>query len=211
MLRSLFLFVLLLSASSAFSERDKCKHTYFNDTTVFDSAATCYDCFIGCNGNPECKLYSWAQYSNIGWENDTLCNAPAVPAVLCALILANGTRNITGVNECMDCFYTCNHEPQCTLWKWNQSGEMAYDNNAYCGPPDYGINDSQEACDCESICDNYCAPAICTHIYYNSTVITSMASCADCFYGCNHNLACHLFKWNASGEMRWDNSAYCGF
>ena len=188
------------------AQAQTCLYNLNDGTTVPNPVSTCTDCFIGCNSNPECTSYSWEQYMNVSWANDQFCASIQAPP--CKLFFENGTNVVLPMPVCSDCFYLCNYDPQCTLYMWNQSGALRWDNDAYCSPE---VPDSS-SCRCDSYCEFVCMaqqPAECTHIFRNGTINRSVSPCVECYEGCNRVSECYLYKWNGSGEMLWNFSGYC--
>jgi hypothetical protein len=60
----------------------------------------------------------------------------------CVLIINNSTESIN-ITNCLDCFYECNQNPNCSFYSWDNSEFFNWDDNGYCynqsypPPPDY--------------------------------------------------------------------------
>ena len=57
-----------------FSPPSPCALLFENQSVIPSNSTSCSDCFYSCNYDTDCVSYSWMQYSNIDWGNDSFCN-----------------------------------------------------------------------------------------------------------------------------------------
>lgn len=108
-----------------------CIHTSFNmaDTTV--QANGCMDCFYKCNNDPQCMNYRWGDSQSVYWSDEDFCTRDPLKIAECYQQFLNNTMDVSLYN-CYDCFISCNNNPDCYAYRWNDSQLLLWSNDALC-------------------------------------------------------------------------------